>query len=203
LAARYEAGDGVPKDYSKALELYQLVVKAASNFTPAHYKIGLFYSQGLGVIQDYKEALSWYSLAAKQGTSGWRSQTALGLAYVHGQGVPIDLIRAHMWFNVAALSNQDDPIKRRENIQNRMTPQQIEEAQRLAKECIASKYSNCGLGFITFTPITETIRKNNLYEDLFESECPNLQVKEEQTIILKVRCSCYSFKLKKWVMVRI
>ncbi|MGA2435349.1 MAG: SEL1-like repeat protein, partial [Bryobacteraceae bacterium] len=58
----------------------------------------------------------------------------LGLMYAKGQGVPQDYIQAHMWFNLAGASGNADAIKERDAIGSKMTPDQIAEAQRLARE---------------------------------------------------------------------
>ena len=54
--------------------------------------------------------------------------------YDQGQGVPQDYIQAHMWFNLAGASGDADGIKERDAIAGKMTPDQIAEAQRLARE---------------------------------------------------------------------
>jgi uncharacterized protein len=58
--------------------------------------------------------------------------------YSRGEGVPQDFVQAHMWFNLAAA--QGPPVlstmaqKHRDEIAEKMTPAQIAEAQRLARE---------------------------------------------------------------------
>ncbi len=58
--------------------------------------------------------------------------------YNYGQGVPQDYIQAHMWYNLAAASGGDDDremaAKNRDLIAEKMTSEQIAEAQRLARE---------------------------------------------------------------------
>ena len=60
----------------------------------------------------------------------------LGLIYSTGQ--ELDLVQAHMWFNLAAASGDataaKEAIKERDSIAGNMTPEQISEAQRLARE---------------------------------------------------------------------
>jgi hypothetical protein len=52
--------------------------------------------------------------------------------------VPQDYVQAHMWFNLAAsrapASERDEAIKMRNIAASRMTPAQIAEAQKLARE---------------------------------------------------------------------
>ena len=59
--------------------------------------------------------------------------------YSKGQGVPQDYVQAHMWYNLAASrlppgKDRDDSVKNRDIAAEKMTPAQIAEAQRLARE---------------------------------------------------------------------
>jgi TPR repeat protein len=85
------------------------------------------------------EAAKWYRKAAEQGLP--EAQYFLGVMYHNGQGVPQDYVLAHMWLNLAALrfpasekKNQEMANKDRDITASEMTPDQIAEAQRLARE---------------------------------------------------------------------
>ncbi len=59
--------------------------------------------------------------------------------YAEGLGVPQDDAQAHMWFNLAASrflpgEDRDKAVKYRNIVAKRMTPAQIAEAQKLARE---------------------------------------------------------------------
>ena len=58
----------------------------------------------------------------------------LGLMYVNGQGVPQDFVLAYMWLNLSATQGFQSAIKNRDIVARRMTPAQIAEAQKLARE---------------------------------------------------------------------
>ena len=90
------------------------------------------YNLGIGVQQDYAEALKWYRLAADQGRAD--AQDILGTMYAQGRGVPQDYVRAHMWLNLSAAKGDQDAAKNRDNIAQHMTPAQMAEAQKLARE---------------------------------------------------------------------
>jgi hypothetical protein len=60
----------------------------------------------------------------------------LGLCYATGQGVPLDFVEAHKWFNLAAIRGLRAARDRRAEIARDMTPAQIAEAQRQAREWI-------------------------------------------------------------------
>ena len=102
---------------------------------------GNMYSNGQGVVQDYAEAVRWFKLAAAQGHA--HGQTGLGAMYYDGKGVLQDYIRAHMWWNLAAVNGESIAVKNRDIVANKMTPQQVEQAQKLARECQARNFKNC------------------------------------------------------------
>jgi TPR repeat protein len=86
--------------------------------------------------------VKWYKLAAEQDYVG--GTTALPRMYKNGWGTPQDYIRAHMWWNILASQfSYDKWAEKRENIAKKMTPVQIAEAQKLARECIKKKYKGC------------------------------------------------------------
>jgi len=60
-----------------------------------------------------------------------------------GQGVAQDFIRAHMWYNLAAVSGNKNAVELRDLTAARMTPQQIAQAQQLARECAARNFKKC------------------------------------------------------------
>ncbi len=95
------------------------------------------YGKGLGVPQDFAEAVKWYHKAAEQGYA--KAQNNLGFMYKNGLGVPRDYVQAYIWLNIAASSfppgeNRDAVVKGRDIIAERMTPAQLSEAQKLARE---------------------------------------------------------------------
>ena len=117
-------------DYKTAHRLW--LPLAEQGIALAQVLLGVMYENGEGVPQDYQEAVKWYRLSAEQGYSC--AQVNLGVMYDQGLGVPQDYILAHMWLNIAAGSARDkDTLTSRNIIEKKMTPSQIEEAQRLAR----------------------------------------------------------------------
>ncbi len=55
-------------------------------------------------------------------------------AYAKGEGVPEDFVQAHMWVNLAGAQGEQQADKNRDIISKLMTPAQIAEAQKLARE---------------------------------------------------------------------
>ncbi len=103
----------------------------------AQYLLGFMYDNGQGVSQDYAEAAKWYRKAAEQGNA--EAQNILGVMYGEGRGVPQDYVQAHMWLNLAASrllpgALRAETVENRDIVSAKMTPAQIAEAQRLARE---------------------------------------------------------------------
>ena len=73
--------------------------------------------------------------AAKQGLV--EAQRNLGFMYFDGKGVAQDYVKAHKWANLAAAQNND--TKLRDEIEEKMTREQIAEAQKLASEFVPKK----------------------------------------------------------------
>jgi len=126
----YNNGYGVPQDYKEALKWYRLAAEQGDAMP--QYNLGLIYKNGHGVSQDYKEAAKWLRKAAEQGHS--TAQKNLGGMYALGHGVLQDYVLAHMWLNLAAAQGDDGAQRIRDSVAELMTPTQIEEAQRLARE---------------------------------------------------------------------
>ncbi len=117
-------------DYATALK--ELRPLAEQGGASAQSNLGWMYAEGRGVAQDDNEAVRWYRLAAAQGHTKARSN--LGGMYFSGTGVPQDYVQAHMWANLAAAQGNEPGRKLRDLLAEMMTPAQIAEAQRLARE---------------------------------------------------------------------
>ena len=134
LGVMYDKGLGVPQDYAKAERWYRKA--AEQGYALAQYNLGVMYNKGQGVPQDYAEAVKWYHKAAAQGDAS--AQYNLGYMYHNGLGVPPDYVQAYMWLNLAASAltgeMHDKTVKNRDLTAAKMTPAQIAEAQKLARE---------------------------------------------------------------------
>lgn len=98
----------------------------------AQYRLGVMYGLGLGVPQDYAEAVKWYRKAAASGEA--RAQSNLGFMYGTGRGVPQDFIQAYAWYNIASASGEDTARRNRDAVAERMSPSQLEQAQKLSTQ---------------------------------------------------------------------
>ena len=129
----------VKKDYATALTKFRSAAQQGNK--AAQYNFGTMYKRGEGVAQDYKEAVRWYQLAAKQGNA--KAQHNLGRMYDKGQGLARDYVRAHLWLSIAAVGGVKESVGGRDIVAIKMTPQQVEQAQRMARECMASNFKKC------------------------------------------------------------
>jgi len=90
------------------------------------------YLEGQGVPQDSKETFRLFRLSAEQGMA--EAQYSLGVMYSEGVGVLQDNVVALMWLNIAGSNVYKDAVTTRNLLEKKMTPAQISEAQKLARE---------------------------------------------------------------------
>ncbi len=116
-------------NYRTAMSLLRPL--AAGGNARAQYNVGVMYEEGLGVPTDYTEALGWLLQAADQGNA--EAKNHLGFLYLYGRGVSQDYVSAHMWFDLAASEGNLGAVLARDLVAAKMTPLQVEEAQKLAR----------------------------------------------------------------------
>jgi len=126
-------------DYTTALSKFNPLAEQGDKLS--QFVLGTIYDKGLGVPQDYKTAVKWYRLSAEQGDAN--AQQNLGDMYEEGKGVIKDNIYAHMWANISASNGDEDAVRLRDFVEESMTPAEIAEAQKLARECVAKNYKDC------------------------------------------------------------
>jgi len=119
-----------PKEYVEAIEWIRK--SANQGNADAQYNLGVIYEIARGVPQDFAEAAKWYRKAAEQGNAD--AESNLGFLYSLGRGVPQDYVEAYKWWNLAAAQGETNAISNRASIAGSMTPDQIAEAQQLARE---------------------------------------------------------------------
>jgi len=132
--AAYGAGD-----YATALQEWRPL--AVQGDAEAQFNLCIMYAAGRGVLQDYAEAVRWCRMAAEQDNA--KAQSGLGVMYATGRGVLQDDVLAHMWFNIGGANGSAEGSENRGEIEQRMTREQIAEAQALARRCMASDYQDC------------------------------------------------------------
>lgn len=121
-------------DYASAMKLWRPLADEGN--ARAQTALGNLYSLGKGgVVEDRVEALRWYRLAAAQGHAN--AQASLADFFIMGDGgVARDFVVALMWLELAGNRGSFPLVdaQTRSQLKQRMTPAQIAEAQRLARE---------------------------------------------------------------------
>ena len=82
---------------------------------------------------DHATALRLWQPLADQGDDP-HAQYQLGLLYENGWGVPQDDVQAHMRFDLSAAQGDRDAAIKRSYVAAKMTPAQMGEAQKMARE---------------------------------------------------------------------
>ncbi len=111
--------------------------RAAKGDADAQFTLGKNYEAGRGGLKkDYEQAGAWYRLAAEQGDP--YAQASLGLLYRFGKGVQRDLVQAYMWLELSTAhttgADSESIAEYRDAAAAHMTPAQINEAKRLARD---------------------------------------------------------------------
>lgn len=135
----YRNGEGVDQDYKTTAKWYRLA--AEQGHAEAQNSLGLMYQFGEGVATDNQIAVKWYRLAAEQGNA--EAQNNLGLMYVNGEGVVQSNISAYVWLYSAAFQGVSLAKWSQNQLEKKMTSEQLEQAQTMALQCQAKKYKDC------------------------------------------------------------
>lgn len=122
------------QDYVEAAKWWRKAAEQGD--VNAQYFLAHMYMSGRGVPQDFGEAAQRFRPLAEQGISN--AQYFLGIMYLDGRGVLQDDVMAHMWFNIAATLGTKEAVGMRNSVAENLTPEQIAEAQRLAREWMAA-----------------------------------------------------------------
>jgi len=105
-----------------------LLPAARSGNADAEELIGVMYAMGLGVPRDDIRAFEWYLRSAMKGHPG--AQSGVGWYYEVGRGMPApDLVRAYLWYVLSAIGGDPDAAISLEEVDKKMTPEQIAHAQ--------------------------------------------------------------------------
>jgi len=130
LGLLYANGQGVTKDDAKARQWYEKA--AVQGHAEAQVNLGILLMYARGGQQDYKMAVYYLRLSANQGND--LAQRRLGQMYERGDGVPQDYVKAYMWYSLGAANGMEAGARLRDALAKRMDPDQIAEAQKLARE---------------------------------------------------------------------
>ena len=160
LGVIYSQGQGVTRDTEAAIHWY---TKAAEQGSPiAQYLLGVLYEKGQGVVQkDNKKSLEWYTKSANRGHAD--AQYQLAVKYTTGEGVERDYVKGYMWCLLAEL-NGKDTIWYQNQLEVRMTTEQMEQARRLARQIMNQNNTSSSVekDNVSVSPDVTTIKNNPL-----------------------------------------
>ena len=125
LSYIYDYGRGIRKDSKKAIKWCRKA--AEQGYVSAQVELGYRYAYGFSLSKDLLKGAEWYTKAAKQGCI--EAQQCLGELYEGGWGVEQDYPRAYSLFNVAAKNGDYKCARLREQLEEKMTTDQITEAK--------------------------------------------------------------------------
>lgn len=130
LGIMYNKGLGVPRDFNEGARWTRMAADQGN--AKAQYNLGILHLSGEGapMLPDY--AMQWFVKAADQGYA--KAQYNIGVLYHQGSGVARDYVQALKWYNIAAKQGHKKAEFFRDSLSAKLTPAQIEEAQRLASE---------------------------------------------------------------------
>ncbi|HIF11152.1 MAG TPA: sel1 repeat family protein [Sneathiellales bacterium] len=135
----YEIFIGIPSYMMDVLETqkerrWTTIDKDITKKAPENVSIAKYYQYGEELEAKYTEAAIKFEKAALKGDPS--SAANLGFLYFFGNGVPIDILKAHLWFNLAAKGGVSRAHFLMAQVEDRMTPEQIEAANLMADEKI-------------------------------------------------------------------
>ena len=135
----YFNGTGVDQDYRAAYEWFSDAADEKS--IEGAYMLGVIYHEGHGVAINFEQARHWFLTAAKQGYAN--AQLMYAFMLQAGFGAPSDPAKAMVWAKIAEINGAENSIK--VSIPSGMTLSdlEIETAEKIAAECLASEYQKC------------------------------------------------------------
>jgi len=121
---------GLTNDYVQAVIWFRNAPEQI--YAVAQYALSVAYTQGQGVATDEPEGVKWYRKAAERNLAA--AQYGLGVCYANGVGVMKDYVQACKWIMLAADQNEEPAKLLLAKIEKALTPAQIAEGQKLARE---------------------------------------------------------------------
>lgn len=125
LAALYERGIGVKADVARAKAWYKRAAEQG-NLKAMHNLAVLSAGSGESPTPDHATASRWFAEAAAHGLAD--SQYNLGVLHENGLGVAKNYAAAYKWYALAARSGDKEAMRRRDLVQERLTPAAVKSA---------------------------------------------------------------------------
>ena len=146
LARMYAEGDGVTRDDHKAFDYFSKIVEHFADDDPdpsmrsmasnAFVSVGKYLRAGIAsakLAPDPERAFDLFRYAATFFGDA-DAQYNLGVCYATGAGVAKNYSEAHKWLYLAAAQGLEDAKEKLPLVDQKMTPEQIDKGQQLARE---------------------------------------------------------------------
>jgi localization factor PodJL len=124
----FEKGIGAQRDLSLARIWYQRAAERGN--AKAMHNLAVLHAEGAAGKPDYATATEWFRRAAEFGVRD--SQYNLAVLLGRGLGAPIDLTQSFVWFSVAAGQGDEDAARKRDEVAQRLKPEELAAAKTLA-----------------------------------------------------------------------
>ena len=130
LGEAYLLGDGVPKNYKRALQWYRL--SADHGDREAMNELGFMYFTGKGGEQDLEKGARYFEKAAQQGLVVAQYNT--GIMYLTGDAEGnVDLIKSYGWLNLSASKGNRQAAVARNYLETLFTGAEVKKAQEYSR----------------------------------------------------------------------
>lgn len=141
IGQMYHNGEGVKKDYAKAMQYYEKA--AAKGSTHAMIRLGYMYvEKEASQRRDFAKAMEWYKKAAALGSS--YAMYCVGVLYHTGHesfGVEQNFEAAREWYNDAVILDNNENAR---NALNSLPAVNYEQQQRIINDVKTTRYFDAG-----------------------------------------------------------
>lgn len=124
----FEKGIGTQRDLSLARIWYQRAAERGN--AKAMHNLAVLHAEGAAGKPDYALATEWFRRAAELGVRD--SQYNLAVLLGRGLGAPTDLAQSFLWFSVAAGQGDEDAGRKRDEVAQRLKPEDLTAAKGVA-----------------------------------------------------------------------
>lgn len=124
----FEKGIGTQRDLGLARIWYQRAAERGN--AKAMHNLAVLHAEGVSGKPDYAMATEWFRRAAEFGVRD--SQYNLAVLLGRGLGAPTDLAQSFVWFSVAATQGDEDAGRKRDEVAQRLKPEDLAAAKGLA-----------------------------------------------------------------------
>ncbi|BCB20900.1 SEL1-like repeat protein [Bosea sp. ANAM02] len=124
----FEKGIGTQRDLSLARIWYQRAAERGN--AKAMHNLAVLHAEGVSGKPDYAVATEWFRRAAELGVRD--SQYNLAVLLGRGLGAPTDLAQSFVWFSVAARQGDEDAGRKRDEVAQRLKPDDLTSAKAVA-----------------------------------------------------------------------